>query len=130
MVMKIQLLNTLSSKGRSIRSYTKTSNCGCFNTPSACSGVSLFPRSGMVAIVGDLPSKEVQEEPMAIQRQDGSWLLDGLLSMDEMREVLGNQVFPENQTHEYYALGRFVIHFLMRITRAGEYFEWDGLRLK
>lgn len=53
---------------------------------------------------------------MAIQRQDSSWLLDGLLSMDEMREVLGNQVFPENQTHEYYALGGFVIHFLMRIT--------------
>ena len=33
------------------------------------------------AIVGDIPSEEIEEEPEAVQREDGSWLLDGTLSI-------------------------------------------------
>jgi len=83
----------------------------------------------MEAIVGDLPSAEAQEEPMAIQREDGSWLLDGLLSIDEFRDILGDEFLPEMQD-KYHTLGGFVMHSLMHIPHASEYFDWGGLRFE
>jgi putative hemolysin len=41
------------------------------------------------AIVGELPSLDEPDEPHAVQREDGSWLLDSMLPMDEFREILG-----------------------------------------
>lgn len=83
----------------------------------------------MEAIVGDLPSAEAQEEPMAVQREDGSWLLDGLISIDEFKEILGDEFLPEMQD-EYHTLGGFVMHSLMHIPRASEHFERGGLRFE
>jgi putative hemolysin len=84
----------------------------------------------MEAIVGDLPSAETQDEPMAIQREDGSWLLDGLLAINEFRDIFRNESLPEMQTHDYHTLGGFVMHSLKHIPHAGEHFEWDGLRFE
>jgi putative hemolysin len=84
----------------------------------------------MEAIVGDLPSAEGLDEPMVVQREDGSWLIDGLLSIDEFRDMYEDEVLPEMQTHEYHTLGGFVMHFLMHIPRAGEHFESGQLRFE
>jgi putative hemolysin len=84
----------------------------------------------MEAIVGDLPSAETQDEPMAVQREDGSWLLDGLLAINEFRDIFRNESLPEMQTHDYHTLGGFVMHSLKHIPHAGEHFEWDGLRFE
>ncbi|MGL5940430.1 MAG: hemolysin family protein [Waterburya sp.] len=81
----------------------------------------------MEAIVGDLPLIETQEEPMAIQREDGSWLLDGLLAIDEFRGIFNDKSLPEMQIHVYHTLGGFVMHSLMHIPQSGEHFEWGGL---
>ncbi|KGF73106.1 hypothetical protein DO97_01840 [Neosynechococcus sphagnicola sy1] len=83
----------------------------------------------MEAIVGDLPSAEAQEEPMVVQREDGSWLLDGLLAIDEFRDIFSDESFPDAQD-EYHTLGGFVMHTLMRIPHAGEQFEWGGLEFE
>lgn len=84
----------------------------------------------MEAIVGDLPLIETQEEPMIIQREDGSWLLDGLLAIDEFRNIFDNESLPKMQTHIYHTLGGFVMHSLMHIPQSGEHFEWGGLRFE
>ena len=84
----------------------------------------------MTAIVGDFTSAEDQDEPMAIQREDGSWLLDGLLSIDELREIFSDDLLPDIQTYEYHTLGGFMMHSLMHIPRSSEYFEWGGLRFE
>jgi putative hemolysin len=84
----------------------------------------------MTAIVGEFTSAEDQDEPMAIQREDGSWLLDGLLSIDELREIFSDDLLPEIQTYEYHTLGGFMMHSLMHIPRSSEYFEWGGLRFE
>jgi putative hemolysin len=84
----------------------------------------------MEAIVGDLPLVETQEEPMVIQREDGSWLLDGLLAIDEFRGIFGDESLPEMQIHVYHTLGGFVMHSLMHIPQSGEHFEWGGLRFE
>lgn len=83
----------------------------------------------MEGIVGDLPSAETQDEPMAVQRDDGSWLFDGLLSVDEFRTILSDHELPEMGT-QYHTLGGFMMHSVMRIPRVGEHFEWGGLRFE
>ncbi len=41
------------------------------------------------AIVGDISALDEEGEPAAKQREDGSWLLDGMMSVDELREDAG-----------------------------------------
>lgn len=84
----------------------------------------------MEAIVGNLPSAETHDEPMAVQREDGSWLLDGLLSIDEFKALFESESLPEDQMGNYHTLGGFVMHSLGRIPHASDYFEWGGLRIE
>jgi putative hemolysin len=84
----------------------------------------------MEAIVGELPSAETQDEPMAVQREDGSWLLDGLLSIDEFKVLFGYDALPDEDNDPYHTLGGFVMHSLKEIPRSGNHFEWSGLRFE
>ena len=44
------------------------------------------------SIVGDIPSEGAPSESFAVRREDGSWLLDGMLPMEKFREL-----FPESE---------------------------------
>jgi putative hemolysin len=83
----------------------------------------------MEAIVGDLPTPDELEDPMIIRREDGSWLLDGLLDIGEFKQLVGRQE-AALEAGGFETLGGFVMHRLGRIPRAGEHFEWSGLRLE
>ena len=67
----------------------------------------------MEAIVGDLPSTENQEEPLIIQREDGSWLLDGSLDLYELKALIDRDRLPNEETNGFYTIGGFV-HVLLR----------------
>jgi putative hemolysin len=84
----------------------------------------------MEAIVGDIPSSEHWEEPMVIQREDGSWLLDGLLSTDEVKDLLDKELLPGEETGYYHTLGGFVVTYFGHIPRSGDHFEWEGMRFE
>lgn len=74
-------------------------------------------------IVGDF-----EGEPQATQRQDGSWLLDGMLGNDDFKEIFNLRHLPEEE--EYETLGGFVMTHLRRLPVAGDLFEWKGLRFE
>jgi putative hemolysin len=82
------------------------------------------------AIVGELPGPGDALEPQAVRREDGSWLLDGLLPIDEMKEVLGVEDLPEEERIGYQTLGGFVMSQIGQIPSAGQYFEWNGMRFE
>ncbi|ACK66443.1 protein of unknown function DUF21 [Rippkaea orientalis PCC 8801] len=82
------------------------------------------------AILGELPSAEDLEAPMAVQREDGSWLLDGLLAIDDFKELFSDLPLPEISSQQYHTLGGFMMYSLKRIPQASEYFEWGRLRLE
>ncbi len=63
--------------------------------------------------------------PQATQRQDGSWLLDGMLPNDEFKEIFNLRHLPDEE--EYETLGGFVMMQLGRIPQSADKFEWDGL---
>lgn len=84
----------------------------------------------MVEIVGDVPSLAQLEEPQAVQRDDGSWLLDGMLSVDEFFELFDLEELQEEYRGNYQTLGGFVITQLGKIPTAADNFEWQGMRFE
>ncbi|HAF44042.1 MAG TPA: HlyC/CorC family transporter [Gallionellaceae bacterium] len=81
------------------------------------------------SVVGDVPSS-VDELPLAVQREDGSWLLDGLLPLDEMKDKLGITSLPEEDLGNYHTVGGFVITAVGRIPKKAETFDWHGWRFE
>jgi putative hemolysin len=79
------------------------------------------------AIVGDIPDRSEEEEPRAVQRPDGSWLLDGRLPLDEFRDLLDLPALPQGDFH---TLAGLVVAHLGHIPRVGESFEAWGLRVE
>jgi putative hemolysin len=75
-------------------------------------------------IVGDI---EVGE-PQVTQRQDGSWLLDGMLDIDEFKELFHLGLLPNEADYE--TLAGFVMTSLGKIPQAADRFEWEGLRFE
>src|SRR6266508_234518 len=68
------------------------------------------------------------DEPQATQRQDGSWLLDGLLEIDEFKEIFDMPVLPHE--NEYETLSGFVMMSLGRVPQSADHFEWHGLKFE
>lgn len=75
-------------------------------------------------IVGDMEG----EEPQATQRQDGSWLLDGMLEVDEFKEIFNLSTLPHEG--EYETLSGFVMASLGHIPKTTDHFEWHNLRFE
>ncbi|WP_448562095.1 hemolysin family protein [Trichothermofontia sp.] len=82
------------------------------------------------AIIGDIPSVGTPEEPEAVQREDGSWLLDGMMAIDDFRELFLLPELPGEQRGNFHTLGGFVITHLGRIPNTADYFEWDNFRFE
>jgi putative hemolysin len=80
------------------------------------------------SIVGDIPSVDEIDEPLAVQRKDGSWLLDGLLPMDTFKEMFGIDEVPEEGS--YQTLGGFIMMHLGKIPATADSFEWGAVRLE
>ena len=68
------------------------------------------------------------EEPQATQRQDGSWLLDGMLEVDEFKELFEFTALPHED--EYETLSGFVMTSLGRVPQPSDNFEWNGFRFE
>ena len=68
------------------------------------------------------------EEPQATQRPDGSWLLDGMLEVDEFKEIFDLPLLPHED--EYETLSGFVMMSLGRVPQPTDRFEWHGLKFE
>jgi putative hemolysin len=68
------------------------------------------------------------DEPVATQRQDGSWLLDGMLTVDDFKEIFNLRDLPEESDYE--TLGGFIMFSLGRIPQVTDRFEWNGLQFE
>jgi magnesium and cobalt exporter, CNNM family len=82
------------------------------------------------SIVGDFPGEGEVVEAEVVQREDGSWLIDGRLPVDEFKELFHLSVLPDEGRGYYQTLGGFVMSYLGRIPRATDNFEWGGLRFE
>ncbi|MGF1494222.1 MAG: hemolysin family protein [Microcoleaceae cyanobacterium] len=84
----------------------------------------------LLDLVEDIPTAGDLSEPLAIQREDGSWLLDGMLTIEEFFELFEIGINPEEIQSSYTTLGGFVITYLGKIPTSADHFEWRDLRLE
>ncbi|MBF2089306.1 MAG: HlyC/CorC family transporter [Synechococcales cyanobacterium K44_A2020_017] len=84
----------------------------------------------MEVIIGDIPFSDQPQEQPAIQREDGSWLVDGMLPIDRFKTLFKVRDLPGEQWGNYQTLGGFVITYLGRIPAAADHFYWNGFRFE
>jgi putative hemolysin len=82
------------------------------------------------AIVGDIPDLGEIAELEIVQREDGSWLVDGMISIDEFLELFQIKTPPDRSEWYFQTLGGFVMMVLGHIPSAGDWFEWGKLRFE
>jgi putative hemolysin len=85
----------------------------------------------MEAIVGDIPSDETEDdEPEAIQREDGSWLLDGTLTIEKFKQLFVVEELPDEASGDFHTIGGFVMLQLGHVPRAADHFQWGKLNFE
>ncbi len=78
----------------------------------------------LTAIVGEIPEAGEDYQPLAFQRPDGSWLFDGLLRVDELKEILDLDTLPEEDRLGYQTLGGMIMAYTGEIPEVGTSFNW------
>jgi putative hemolysin len=68
--------------------------------------------------------------PLVVARDDGSLLVDGGLTVDTLREILGRGPLPLEDEYDYHTAAGMVIAQFGRIPNVGEHFEWSGWRIE
>jgi putative hemolysin len=84
----------------------------------------------MEVIIGDVPFADDPQEVSAVQREDGSWLIDGMLTIDRFKDLFNINELPGEHRGNYQTLGGFVITQLGHIPVASDHFEWGGFRFE
>lgn len=79
------------------------------------------------AIAGELPELGSRERPEALQREDGSWLIDAHLPIEELQRRLGRR---DMAGRDYHTVAGFVLARLGRIPRAGDTLTWRDLKVE
>ena len=71
-----------------------------------------------------------EEHSPIVQREDGSWLVDGALSTDDLRELLQVDQLPGEDEHDFRTAAGMVMTALGHIPQTGEVFAWRGIRFE
>jgi putative hemolysin len=82
------------------------------------------------SIVGEIPSADESSESEIIIREDGSYLLDGLLPIDELKELLDVDELPEEDKVGFQTVGGFVMNQIGSIPAAGQHFHLLNYRFE
>ncbi len=85
----------------------------------------------LAAIVGELSVPEAPEDRDMLQREDGSWLVDGDVGIERLKSVLDiGDDLPGEDEHSFNTLGGFIMHVLGRIPAPTDHFEAAGWRFE
>ena len=91
----------------------------------------ITPSDILEAIVGAIPSPEEIAAPPIVRRDDGSWLVDGRLSVDELQDALGLEVLSPGDDHrDYHTVGGLVMSRLGRVPEPADTFDVGRLRFE
>jgi putative hemolysin len=86
----------------------------------------------LAAVVGasQLGHGSREEDSPIVQRADGTWLIDGALSTDDLRELLHLDHLPGEDEHDFRTAAGMVMAALGHIPQTGEVFAWRGIRFE
>ncbi len=86
-------------------------------------------RDVLEAIAGEF-SAPSDGEAWAVRREDGSWLMDGLIPVPELKDRLGIKELPEEDRGRYNTLAGMIMLLLGRLPRTTDAVEWGAWRFE
>lgn len=81
------------------------------------------------AVTGEMCPAD-QQQGWAVQREDGSWLLDGLMPMFEVKDLLALRSVPGMERGRYHTLAGMIMLLLGRLPATGDIATWQGWRFE
>ncbi|OQX19851.1 MAG: hypothetical protein BWK76_03345 [Desulfobulbaceae bacterium A2] len=81
------------------------------------------------AVTGEFTPRNA-EDAWSVQREDGSWLLDGAIPIPEMKDRLELTTAPEEDKGRYHTLSGMVMLLLGRVPDTGDHTDWEGWRFE
>jgi putative hemolysin len=81
------------------------------------------------ALTGEFKPRD-PEDVWAVQREDGSWLIDGLIPIQELKDRLGLKSVPEEHKGRYNTLSGMMMWLIGSLPRTGDVAEWEEWRLE
>lgn len=85
----------------------------------------------LAAIVGELSVPEALADRDMLQREDGSWLVDGDVGIERLKSVLDiYDDLPGEDERSFHTLGGFIMHQFGRIPVPTDHFETLGWRFE
>jgi putative hemolysin len=82
------------------------------------------------AVVGDFPLQGKMVESGITRRGDGSWLIDGLLPIDEFVEALSLGKIDLIESGQFETVGGMMMTYLGRIPTTGDRFALEGFQFE
>jgi putative hemolysin len=86
-------------------------------------------RDLLEAITGEFTAP-TGEDAWAVQREDGSWLMDGLIPVPELKDRLELKELPDEDRGRYNTLAGMIMLLLGRLPRATDAVQWEGWRFE
>ena len=86
-------------------------------------------RDVLEAVTGEFKPRDT-EDAWAVQRTDGSWLLDGMIPIPELKDRLGLQEAPEEEKGRYHTLSGMMMWLLGHLPRTGDTTQWEQWQLE
>jgi putative hemolysin len=81
------------------------------------------------AVTGEFKPRN-QEDAWAVQREDGSWLLDGLIPIPELKDRLELKAVPDEDKGRYHTLSGLIMWLLGRLPKTGDVTQWERWKLE
>ncbi len=89
------------------------------------------PNDILESIAGELPERGEEPEPPIVQRDDGCWLVDGYLPIDELEDRTGLRGLRGTRGDaDYVTVAGLVLHALGELPQAGQHVELAGARFE
>ena len=87
------------------------------------------PRDLLEAIAGEFKPKTT-DDAWAVQRPDGSYFLDGIIPVPELKDQLNLREVPQEELGRYNTLSGMMMLLLQRLPRTGDVVQWEGWKFE
>ncbi len=84
----------------------------------------------LTSLVGEIASPEEPGDPSVVKRDDGSWLIDGMVPIDTVRDTIGLASLPGEGEGDFHTLGGFIMARVNRIPKVGDKTAVAGYRFE
>lgn len=82
------------------------------------------------SIVGNIPDEDDYEVDESKKLDENTWLLDGKLSVLELKELIQVDELPDEERGDYQTLAGFILYQLKRIPKINDSFEWKNYKFE